>query len=81
VATKRTSVVLNALQVTFKNIDAMPVSPEVDALRLRALACEAEAKRWPTSMPSAMQREAMMQRVLQIHIALAKIARETTASK
>ena len=62
--TKRTSVVLNALRVTMRSLQAVPESPEAEKLRQRAIAFERETERWPSTSPSNYEREAMMKQVL-----------------
>ncbi len=79
--TKRTSVVLNALRVTMRCLHDIPDSPEAEKLRLRAIAFEREAERWPASSPSNYQREAMMKQVLALHIEVTKLGRMHASSK
>jgi hypothetical protein len=75
VQTKRTSVVLNALKVTMRCLDGIPSSPDAEKLRLRALAFEREAEKWPATSPSNYEREAMMKQVLVLHMEVAKLGR------
>ena len=79
--TKRTSVVLNALRVTMKSLDAVPSSPEADKLRERARAFERETERWPATSPSSYEREAMMKQVLALHIEVTRLGRMHAAAK
>jgi hypothetical protein len=79
VATKRTSVVLNALRVTMRVLDAIPDSPEAETLRDRVLAFEREAEQWPSTSPSHAEREALMKRVLALHIEVTRLGRTHAA--
>jgi hypothetical protein len=79
--TKRTSVVLNALRVTMRCLEDVPNSPEAEKLRLRALAFEREAEKWPATAPSNYEREAMMKQVLALHIEVTKLGRLHGSSK
>jgi hypothetical protein len=76
--TKRTSVVLNALRVTMRNLQEVPDSPETAKLWRLAMEYEREAQQWPETSPSNYQREAMMKLVLALHIEVAKLARANT---
>jgi acyl-CoA reductase-like NAD-dependent aldehyde dehydrogenase len=76
VETKRTSVVLSALQVTLRHLSEIPDSPEADALKRAVADCEREAREWRTTSPTAQQREALMKRVLALHLSVAKLGRE-----
>jgi hypothetical protein len=77
--TKRTTVVLNALRVTSRVLSEVPESPEGEELRARLADCEKEAMAWRATAPTPEQRGAMMKRVLILHAAVAKLARERDA--
>ena len=79
--TKRTSVVLNALRVTMRVLDAIPDCPEVEKLRRRALVFEREAQQWPSTSPSNYEREALMKQVLVLHIEVTKLGRARASTK
>jgi hypothetical protein len=81
VDTKRTSVVLSALQVTLRILADMPECAETDVLRKRIADCESETKLWKSTSPTSAEREAVMKRVLWIHTAVAKLARERAPAK
>ena len=73
--TKRMSLVLDAVQIALGQLAKLPNSPEVEDLRTKALAYEKEAKHWSEKPPTSEQREAMMKKVLALHVAVTKLAR------
>jgi hypothetical protein len=74
--TKRMSLVLDAIEIALGQLAKLPDSPEVEELRTKALVYERDAKHWSEKAPTSEQREAMMKKVLALHILVTKLARE-----
>ena len=54
----------------------MPDSPEVRALKATAAKLQAEAEAWTDKPPTYEEREAMMKKVLGLHVAATRLARK-----
>jgi len=67
-------VVLEAIDLTLRRLSHAPDGPEERELREAALACAKEAEGWRERPPSAEQREALMKRVLAVHVAAERLA-------
>jgi hypothetical protein len=72
-SSKRTSLVLDAIDLALAQLAKMPDSVEVRAWRVKAVAYEADAKDWSLAPPTAEQREAMMKKILGLHVAVTKL--------
>ena len=73
--TKRTVVALDALEEALSILAGLPESPESEALVQKGFVLQREIKAWSDSPPSSEAREAMMRRVLALHIAISQLAR------
>lgn len=77
---KKTPGVLDAIRQALATFDALPDTPEAWKLRDECLVMEATAREWSRVPPSAEEREAMMRRVLALHIAITKLRRKTDSA-
>lgn len=68
---------LDAIQQALATFARLPDSPEARALREQCLAVEATAKEWARVPPSVEDREAMMRKVLALHVAITKLRRKS----
>jgi CheY-like chemotaxis protein len=73
------SVVRNAIDILLQKLSVLPPCEEVDALFSTAGNYLREAEKWRTSPPTAHDREALMKRVLALHVDLARIERARRA--
>ena len=73
--TKRTVVALDALEDALAQIAALPESPEAEALLQRGFKLQRVIKDWTTMPPSGEEREAVLRRVLGLHIAASRLAK------
>jgi hypothetical protein len=74
---RRTSLVLDALRLALATIATLPNGQEAQGLREQCEACEGVARRWAQVPPTAQEREAVMQRVVSLHVAVARVRRST----
>jgi hypothetical protein len=70
---RRTSPVLDAIRQALAVVSSLPESQEVSELRDRCLAYEHIAEQWAREPPAAEEREAMMKRVLTLHVLLCRV--------
>lgn len=81
------ALVIDAVNVILRHLAELPDGPEVPELRDRALGYIEEVAMWNTSRPSVETREAMMKKVLALHVVVNKLGvdrsqgRHTTASQ
>ncbi len=68
---RRFSLVSDAIDVVLRRLATLPPSPEVEELRARAEVCLEKAQVWQHSTPTPEEREALMKRVLGLHVAIA----------
>jgi hypothetical protein len=71
-------VALEAISLTLKRLALAPDGPEAHELRETALACAREAEGWRERPPNAEQREALIKRVLAVHVAVDRLASRQT---
>ena len=71
----RTSAVRHALHYVEERLAKLPDSPEARDLRDRAAEYVALVEAWPGTKPGKEEREAMMRRVLALHIAAGKLGK------
>jgi hypothetical protein len=76
--TKRTIVALEALEVALAELAKLPETPETEALLSRGFALQREVKAWADKPATPVQREAMMKKVLALHIAISKMRAAAT---
>jgi len=72
---QRLSLALKSILAASEVLAKLPDSPEVIALRATAAKLQAEAETWPEKPPTYEEREAMMKKVLVLHVAATKLAR------
>jgi hypothetical protein len=72
--TKRTVVALEALEVALAELARLPETPEAEALLKKGFALQREVKAWADKPAMAQQREAMMKKVLGLHVAVSRLA-------
>lgn len=72
--TKRTVVALEALEDALAQLAQLPESAEGDALLVKGFALQREVKGWADNPATPDQREAMMKKVLALHIAISRLA-------
>ncbi len=66
-------VVHDAAKVVFRHLDALPPSREQERLHTTVQDCLTTADEWGTSPPSARDVDALMKRLLQIHVQVARL--------
>ena len=71
----RTNLVLGAISRALDSLSVLPDSEQARRLREECLACQAAAKEWETTSPSAEERETMMRRAVALHVAITKMGR------
>ncbi len=71
---KRVVVVLEAIDLTLRGLAHAPDGPAERELRQTAVACAKEAEGWRQRPPSGEEREALMKRVLAVHVAAEGLA-------
>jgi hypothetical protein len=69
---------IHQAQATFA---VLPDSPEAQDLRERCLAVEATAREWAHAPPTPEEREALMRKVLALHVAITKLRRRSERPK
>jgi hypothetical protein len=77
---RRLALIQDAIEIVLRHLSTLPSSPDVEDLRLKAESCLQQAQRWPHSKPAPEERETLMKRVLAIHVAVAKLERQTTGT-
>jgi|ERR1035441_1532594 hypothetical protein len=70
----------DAIGVVQRRLSALPPSPEVKELRPRAEDYLQQVQDWQHSPRTAEEWDALMMRVLGLHVAVAKLERGTTGS-
>jgi hypothetical protein len=74
----RLSLALKSILAASDVLARLPDSPELIALKATAAKLQAEAETWPEKPPTYEEREAMMKKVLGLHVAVTKLARTST---
>jgi len=69
------ALVQDAIRVVVRRLAAMNSSPEVDDLRCRAEVCLEQVRRWTQVGPTAEEQGAVTERVLGLHLAVARLKR------
>ena len=74
-STRRRSVARAAIENILHRLSALPSSPEVEAIRAKAVEYLGEVDAWTPSHPSAQEKERLMRRALKLHTEVAKLER------
>lgn len=69
-------IVGDAIDVIVRRLSVLHPSPEVEALRAQAEEYMREADSWTSCHPVAREKEALMKRLLKLHVEVAKLERE-----
>jgi hypothetical protein len=72
------ALVRDAIQVVMHRLAAMQSSPEVEDLRCHAEACLEQVRGWTRANPTPEEQEAVTERVLCLHVAVAKLKRSVS---
>lgn len=78
---KRTALVSDAIRQALASLAILPNSEEALTLRERCLACQAVANEWSQTPPTPEEREAMMRKVIALHVAITKLRRKSERPK
>jgi hypothetical protein len=70
---RRISPVLDAIRKALAVVSTLPESQEVSELRDRCLAYEHIAEQWAREPPAPEEREALMKRVLTLHVLVCRV--------
>jgi hypothetical protein len=70
------AVVREAGEVLLRQLELMPLSDTTEQLRVWVQGCMQEAERWSVSPPTARERDVLMQRILMLQVAVARLERE-----
>jgi hypothetical protein len=73
----RFAVTVDAITSVLEMLSAIPESEEQKKLLDEARACEVTARAWQDAPPSKEEREAVMKRVLHLHVAAAGLRRSS----
>ena len=76
--TKRTIVALEALEVALAELSKLPETAETESLLLRGFQLQREVKAWADKPATPVQREAMMKKVLSLHVAISRLRTSLT---
>ena len=66
-------VVHDAAKVVFRHLNALPRSQEKERLHTTVRDCLSTAEQWGTSPPSPRDVDALMKRLLQVHVQVARL--------
>jgi hypothetical protein len=66
-------VVRDAARVVLRHLDALPRSDERERLRTVVLDCTRNAEDWSASPPTARDVDALMKRLLAVHVQVARL--------
>jgi hypothetical protein len=75
----RLAIVEQALVDTLERLDELPDDPRVRALKGRAQSDQRAARTWASHPPSAEQRSAMVDSVLELNISVMRLAEDLGA--
>lgn len=67
------ALVIEAANVVLRHLSDLPDGDEARALREKTLDCIQEAAAWQSGKPSVQVREAMMKRVLALHVEVKRL--------
>lgn len=73
---RQLSLVRSPIDVIVRRLSALPSSPRVEELRLKAEECLREVDGWLASPPTAEELNRLMRRVLKLHTDVARLERE-----
>lgn len=76
VSSKRTNLALGAVDAAVAALASLPDSGEKSRLLVEAGSCACAIQSWRDRPPASEEREAMMKRVLRLHVAVAALQRE-----
>ncbi len=79
-AVSRADIVLSSIRTAAAPLAGLADSADVRLLRQMAADFEAEVHSWTSNPPDEDAQELMMQRVLALNVAVAKLVRETTGT-
>jgi hypothetical protein len=71
----RFKVVRQAIDVLFRRLERVPSSDKTEELRVSVRDCMRRAGEWSASPPPDRERDALMKRVLELHVELTKLER------
>lgn len=80
VASKRTNLALGAVDAAVAALASLPDSGEKSRLLVEAESCARAIQSWPDRQVTSEEREAMMKRLLRLHVAVASLQREAAAA-
>jgi hypothetical protein len=80
-ASRRASVVTNALEIVIRRIRALGPSGEIDTLSARAEAYLREVHSWNAASPPADDVDKAMRWLLDVHVVVAKLERQTSGDE
>ena len=58
-----------------RSLSTLPTSPEVEALRVRAIQYARAVDGWTASPPTSEERDKLMKRILKLHVEVARLER------
>jgi hypothetical protein len=70
------AVVREAGEVLLRHLELLPLSDTTEQLQVWVRGCMQEAERWSASPPPARERDLLMQRLLMLQVAVARLERE-----
>lgn len=80
-ASRRASVATNALEIVIRRLRALGPSGEIDKLRTRAEAYLGEVQSWSAASPPAEDVDKAMRWLLDVHVVVAKLERQTSGDE
>jgi len=80
VSSKRTDLARGAVDAAVAALASLPDSDEKSRLLVEAESCARAIQSWPDRPPTSEEREAMMKRVLRLHVAVAALQREAAVA-
>jgi hypothetical protein len=80
-ASRRASVATNALEIVIRRLRALGPSGEIDKLRARAEAYLGEVQSWSAASPPAEDVDKAMRWLLDVHVVVAKLERQTSGDE
>jgi hypothetical protein len=70
------AVVREAGEVLLRHLELMPLSDTTEQLQVWVQGCMQEAERWSAAAPTTRERDVLMQRLLMLQVAVARLERE-----
>lgn len=74
-SSQRRAVAKAAIESVLRRLEALPLSPGVEALRERAEQYRRDADLWTPAHPAGEDKEQLMRRVLQLHVEVKSLER------